>query len=228
MKPLVIILGCHKRPEHREAQRQTWLKNLKCDYKFILGRRDTPGSPREDELWFDVDDGYRALPYKVRAACEYAELLGYTNIFKADDDTYVFPERLLASDYSAYEYIGFFANVRIPEAWRRLWFMPPEENIIMACGDAGYWIGPEMISAIQTSEIWMNLFNEDCRTGLIARNIGIEVLNDHRYIPIRGVNDYHQQATCPDKIDDVISIAEFGPAEMIEYHKAPHLNAIQK
>lgn len=105
--------------DHVSAVRETWgadaakFKNL--DVRFFYGRpaEGFPRQPLPDEVFLDVPDGYGSLPQKTVAVCRWAIEHGYSFIFKCDDDTYVFPDRLLVELMeNPIEYAGFrHANV---------------------------------------------------------------------------------------------------------------------
>jgi hypothetical protein len=102
--------------------RATWLKDLPADidYKFFYGtilrrnneRRPAPGNlnvlrePCSDEIFLPCGDNYTQNPAKMKAICRYALANGYDYILRTDDDTYVFPDRLLATDWASHPYSG--------------------------------------------------------------------------------------------------------------------------
>lgn len=101
VKVLIAIITCHKFKDRADAQRATWIKDLvglpndfKIDHKFFLGR-GARTTPEADEVFLDVDDKYETLPYKVRAAFQWAVANGYNTVLKCDDDAIVLPERLM-------------------------------------------------------------------------------------------------------------------------------------
>ena len=100
MKTLIAFLTAHhpSRDPHVVAQRER-MKNSPIDYKFVYGTAKSNGVPdREpllDELFFDVDDTKAYLVLKNKAIFRWALDHGYTHVFRACDDSVVYPERIL-------------------------------------------------------------------------------------------------------------------------------------
>src|SRR4051794_27268594 len=132
MNILIAITGAHSQPAHRQAQRETWLKDLEgaADYKFFLGRpvladHDVLSATFDrvihesepDVLYGDFEDGpirdggygwhTPVLRNKVQMLTEYALERGYDFVFRCDDDIYIRPRTLLASGFEAHDYVGF-------------------------------------------------------------------------------------------------------------------------
>ena len=104
---LIGVLACHHRAPHLSVCRETWIpatKNI-CDYKFFFGR-GSHENPQADEVTLDCDDAYRGLACKVQEVCRWALSQGYEYLFKADDDTYVRPERVMHADFEGYDLVG--------------------------------------------------------------------------------------------------------------------------
>jgi len=93
MRILVACITCHKFRDRADAQRKTWVPDLVgADIRFFVGG----GEPeRPDEVILPVDDGYRALPEKVKYVFQWALNHGYDWCVKIDDDVYLRPDRLL-------------------------------------------------------------------------------------------------------------------------------------
>lgn len=115
------------------AQRETWLHDeifslvnpdLFLNYKFFFGqevrRRDVkpnqrpgtaaPAAPlrpaASDEVYLPCGDGYIFNSSKMKEICRYAVNNGYDYVLRVDDDTYVDLPKLLATDWSSYDYAG--------------------------------------------------------------------------------------------------------------------------
>lgn len=106
------------------TQRATWLSQLPegVDYKFFYGTRLRVAgntnrysktqsqaqlrSPLPDEIFLDCGDGYTSNPQKLKLMCRYALEHGYDYLLRVDDDTFVYPDRLLATDWAAHDYSG--------------------------------------------------------------------------------------------------------------------------
>jgi hypothetical protein len=130
MKVLVAVLACHKyvsmlgrgwdwtnRMKHNSipvnaqiaACRETWVKDLAAypnvDVRFFYGR-GANRQPLPDEVFLDVPDDYKGLPYKTRGMCHWSGSFGYDFTFKTDDDTFVWADRLMKSGFENYDYLG--------------------------------------------------------------------------------------------------------------------------
>jgi hypothetical protein len=130
MKLLVAILACHRyvampgkgwdwtnRMKHNSipvnmqiaACRETWVKDFAAypnvDVRFFYGRGGTR-APLPDEVFLDCGDDYKSLPYKTRSMCQWSGGHQYDYIFKTDDDTFVWADRLMNSGFEAHDYLG--------------------------------------------------------------------------------------------------------------------------
>lgn len=96
MKILIAIVTCHKFYDRAMAQRNTWIKRIDgLDYRFFLSNTDR--KPLDDEVFLDVPDDYLSLSLKVKAVMKWALEHDYDAVLKCDDDTFIFPDRLLRS-----------------------------------------------------------------------------------------------------------------------------------
>lgn len=95
--------------------RDTWLVHAReIDHKFFYGRQTPPPrglvaairQPLTDEVFLDCGDKYTANPEKMKAICAYALRHGYDFVLRVDDDTYIYPERLLATSWAEHDYSG--------------------------------------------------------------------------------------------------------------------------
>lgn len=82
-----------------QALRETWLNDVlpfykHVDYKLFYGQ-GASRDPLVDEVFLDVPDDYGSLPQKTIAMCRYAMEHDYDFLFKPDDDTYVWVDRLV-------------------------------------------------------------------------------------------------------------------------------------
>lgn len=105
MKTLIAVVSCHSRPMYRQAIRETWLPLVprdKADVKFFVG-----GEIEEsDTVTLECDDSYEGLPSKVQAIVRWALAHGYDYVLKCDDDVVLQPDKLLASGYDAFDFVG--------------------------------------------------------------------------------------------------------------------------
>jgi Galactosyltransferase len=97
------------------ALRDTWLRDAEA-FKSHVDVRLFYGSPsptdfvlKSDEVLLDCRDTYGDLPAKTIAVCKYAVEHGYDFIFKADDDSFVWIDRLVHEclSYRFMDYAGF-------------------------------------------------------------------------------------------------------------------------
>ncbi len=155
--------------ERVEAIRATWQKYAKAfsayvDLKFFYG---TGGNrkPDADEVFLNAPDDYAKLPHKVKAIYLWALENGYTNVFKCDDDTFVYVDRLLASGFEHYDYLGY--------CW------PSHGNYIS--GGPGYWLSRRAMKIVTKNEV--NDWAEDKWVGRVLAQDGIRPARDARYLP---------------------------------------------
>lgn len=105
MRILIGIVTCHKRIDYTNEQRKAWVKDAAVDLRFFFGKGEHPNK-QEDEVILDCDDSYNGLCVKVQMMYKWALSQGYDYIFKTDDDTLVYPDRLLKSGFEKYDYSG--------------------------------------------------------------------------------------------------------------------------
>lgn len=190
-KVLIAIPACHRYTysnqadgrnhkdnasnERVEAVRRTWQKYLPpfesyVDMKFFYGR-GTERLPQSDEVFLDVPDDYLNLPSKVQAIYKYALDNGYDYVFKGDDDTFIYVDRLLASDFQEHDYLGYSTDDPACHYSGRY-----------ASGGSGYWLSRK------TLEILANFgppsdWAEDRWVGKVLLSHEIRVQRDARYLP---------------------------------------------
>lgn len=98
------------------ALRDTWLKDVSAfsshvTYKLFYGQpHDRPAA--NDEVYLDTPDDYAGLPKKTVGICRWAVNNDFDYLFKADDDSYVWVDRLIQEvmahrfDYAGHEQSG--------------------------------------------------------------------------------------------------------------------------
>jgi glycosyltransferase involved in cell wall biosynthesis len=101
---------CFDSEKRREALRTTWLTeftNLGVDYKFFFGRPPlTQIEPNADEVFLDCGDTYFDISRKFKAMCQWALDHGYEYMLLTDDDVFIYPDRLLQTDWAKFDYSG--------------------------------------------------------------------------------------------------------------------------
>jgi len=193
MKVLVAILACHRyvgmpgkgwdwtnRMKHNSipvdvqiaACRETWVKDFAAypnvDVRFFYGR-GANRQPLPDEVFLDVPDDYKSLPYKTRGVCQWSGERQYDFIFKTDDDTFVWVDRLMKSGFEAYDYVGS-ASVHTPQ------------NLYVT--GLGYWLSARAARLVAAAQ--PNNTLEDHWVGSVMRKARIIPKHDTRYHPIAG------------------------------------------
>jgi hypothetical protein len=108
-----LKVGARQTEGRIEAVRATWWNDVKpfsdyVDAKFFYGTPSPAGfTPTPDEVLLNVKDDYEHLPAKMREIYKYALAHNYDFIFKADDDGFVYVDRLMRLDYERWDQIGF-------------------------------------------------------------------------------------------------------------------------
>lgn len=111
---------CKDPAARRAACRSTWLKDftkLGVDYKFFLGRETVdvkgksrpvanPRQPEADEVFVNTGDLYHDNTHKFQEMCRWALANGYDYMLRTDDDTFIYAERILATEWADYDYSG--------------------------------------------------------------------------------------------------------------------------
>lgn len=123
----------------------------------------------------ECPDTYATLVAKTHALTKWARARDYDWMFKCDDDTYVRPRQLLASNFSTADYSGFCDG---------RWSNGPGPGLIYAYaqGGAGYWLSRRAI-AIVADHLLTGEFAEDCAVGKTLGLQGIIPVHDARYVP---------------------------------------------
>jgi hypothetical protein len=95
------------------AIRDTWAKDVSVfpyvTLKFFYGKPPTgyPREPLPDEVFLDCKDGYAHLPQKTVAICQWANEHDVDYIYKGDDDTAVYVDRLVRElAHTLFDYAG--------------------------------------------------------------------------------------------------------------------------
>jgi hypothetical protein len=116
-------LRCTDQQARVTTIRETWVPQLPgdVDFKFFYGtrlrqentRRRAPlpalREPLSDEIFLECGDNYTENPAKMKAICRWALARGYDYILRCDDDTYIYPDRLLIKDramWDGFDYAG--------------------------------------------------------------------------------------------------------------------------
>ncbi len=183
IRPVILITSCERdrRLGAHEAIRETWgaAAGGRIDLRFLLGceGRPSPGASlfAGDEVLLDVPDDMGGVSAKTREGHAWARARGFDFIFQAFVDTYVVPERLLASGFEARDYTGCFPRY------------PPGavEPGAYAFGGPGYWLSARATDALLAApwpvRIPRHGAAEDYWVGTTLAAAGIRGWNDLRY-----------------------------------------------
>jgi Galactosyltransferase len=140
--------------------RETWARDVppEMDLRFFYGAPDPFAYPVNgiDEVLLNVEDDYAHLPDKVFAICRWAVENDYDFMLKADDDTAVYPHRLLAEiKHKQFHYAGYMAHIGT-----------------YASGGPGYWLNRKAMAIV--AESTPHTWAEDMCVGEILRKSGIK------------------------------------------------------
>jgi hypothetical protein len=157
--------------------RETWWNDVPVTVgkKFFYGRQAVGArgfekplvAPQEDEVFLDVLDDYAHLPYKTRALCRWALGYDYTHLFKADDDTFVYVDRLLKSEFVNHHWIGRF-NGRD-----------------FVAGGPGYWLDRAAMAVVAMAPIARAEWAEDIWVSNALQRSGFKPMFDPCYVDLR-------------------------------------------
>lgn len=187
MKLLIAVFSCHRyvyqdinagmsdwleakrKTEDRAAGlRSTWLQDAAkfgFDYKIFKGRSTNTPSP--DEVFLDCRDDYFHSAEKMKAVAQWALEHGYDYVFKVDDDSFVYLDRLVASGFEQCDYCGRDGKGQD--------FIP---------GGPGYWLSRRALEALvksQPPQPPTQGWQEDVWVGRVLAQNGMRPRRDRRY-----------------------------------------------
>lgn len=166
-KILIAVTTCHAFRDRADAVRQTWAPEVEgADVRYFLGQGE---AQRPDEIILDCPDGYHYLSQKTQLIRRWALANGYDYVWKADDDTYVRPERLLAN-FQNLDYVGRLrgssGNLRGPY-----------------CSGFCYGLSRKALELLAPIEWAVNEdFSEDRWTGNRLLSLGISPHNESQFV----------------------------------------------
>lgn len=142
------------------ALRETWLKDVEkfkafLEYKFFYGSPHDR-EPLADEVYIPCGDTYADLPAKTIEICKYAAARDYGYIFKCDDDTGVYIDRILQELMAHRPDYGGYLQGRV------------------STGGTGYWLSRRAFKIIAESATSKNHWAEDVTVGKCLFNHGIQ------------------------------------------------------
>lgn len=207
---LVCIVTCHAYlPGRIPAIRETWLPELQrlgIPYKIFVGENGSADAVLADDIVrLPVDDTYQGLAAKTQAIAKYALENGYEFMFKCDDDVYVQPSRLAASDFAQLgDYVG---RKRGPSGG----FPAPYAS------GFSYWLSKRAMKVLINAPLRIDPA-EDRWAGNSLLSAGIQCSPDYRYVVINSTRNAVTHTEGPRKGNYVISACEFDDRRMREIH----------
>jgi hypothetical protein len=194
--------------EDESLLRKNWIGNV-WEVKAnatALPNQHIDYNPLPDEVVLHVPDDYIHLSYKLREQCRWAVARKFDYAFIAAGDTYIDMPRLLASDFAAHEYSGYWGNS----------YINADAGCAYAGGGRGFWLNSRALSIISNAGI--SHWAADLWIGKVLKESGISLYDDVRY------QDYPR---IPLKENEYITSHLFGeptgrynPQRMYEVHRA--------
>jgi hypothetical protein len=200
-RPLIAICTCHRFQNRTDMVRATWLKDItQLEYRFFFGKGGNR-TPEPDEVFLDVDDSYEGLSWKTRAIMNWALNNGYDAVFKCDDDTFVFPERLAkALPRTPYEGRVNLSNKALaPNGW---------------CSGFAYWLSSQALGIIADAPEPKHKA-EDLWVGITLNKHGIAPVKQSGFIVMSVIN----QALWSHYKPQIIAACEFKDGALIEFDR---------
>tara|TARA_Y100000034_G_scaffold117749_1_gene157542 strand:- start:3358 stop:4080 length:723 start_codon:yes stop_codon:yes gene_type:complete len=204
-KVVILILSGKNNEDRRQAQRDTWLKNIEIPHYFVLGGPTDLKEP--DILWADSKDDN--LPRKLLSAYQrISNRLDFDYIFTCDDDTYVVIDRLLSCGYENYMYMG--------ECY--LFKEEVNEGIGYAEGGAGFFLSREAIERITQVPLDHELIHgpSDTAIGNLSKMYNIKLRRDHRFV--QGYSTKKRHGELPTPYNDKITSHYLDPELLRKVH----------
>ena len=106
-----------------QAIRDTWGKDVMAagaDLAFFIGKRQTGWEPKsKDEILTNAEalltqDDHDYFQYLIKEMLRWSIRQGYDFTFLCCNDTFIIPEKLMASGFEKFDYSGFFVPRDIP------------------------------------------------------------------------------------------------------------------
>ena len=211
MKILLAVFSCHRyyykfddgliedwfhrtNVDRVSALRDTWLKDVTCDYKIFYGA-GAKRAAEKDEVFLNAPDGYQHSSQKLKALVQYALDHGYDYVLKVDDDVFVYWDRL--NLHPTADYIGSGPSS-------------------FASGFT-YWLSAKAMRLLVASPCFR--WQEDYWVGSVMENNHIPLLKDTRYFcaPTTRTNQYISDEELS-KPNDYLTIHSLSPEQMRTYY----------
>lgn len=172
-----------------QTLRDTWARDLAvhapyATYRFFYGR-GAERLPEPDEIFLNVGDTYTDLSAKVHRMIQWAVAMGFEWIYKCDDDTWAWPDRIIRDMMSA--------------EWRDIQYYGFRHSRGYINGGPGYVLGRRAMEVIAASQPLVCSF-EDTIICELLRNAGIQpthhpghaVAFHSRWFPVARIREMHR------------------------------------
>jgi hypothetical protein len=165
---VIGVFTCEMYADRRQACEQTWIADFADDpdvlIAFLRGDEslEEPYQWDGSTLWCRCGDDYLNLAFKTRAFTRWAtENIEFDYLFRCDDDTYVYRDRLISYDPQGEDYIG----------------TPVRREF--ASGGAGYLVSPRAAELIAEGDF--DARSEDRQVGELLFANGIDLTVDRKF-----------------------------------------------
>lgn len=232
MRTLIGIAGCHKNKAKADAQRATWVRDVRgVDVRFFAGGRGIYARP--DDVWLDCSDAYEDRKEKVLAMFRWALDHGYDYLWKTDDDCYVRPERLLAIPRHDYCGLVILWGNELPGPSYFQMFASMTCRPAHICHGVLYGLSRSSMEKLLTADTLPHIGNgngyEDVWVGLRLKQFGVlpvtlGVTDERpsliRCTHIKGVANNWPNQEAPSPRNEVVASYEHSPEQMLAIHQA--------
>lgn len=197
MKLLIAISSCgdFEANGNNQAMRDTWLKDaiaLSVPYKFFFGAGQGEPELEDSVVLRDVPDDYGHLTYKTQASLRWAAARDFDFVFRCFADTYVRVDRLMASGFEQYDYMGDFRSEEggLTQSEPRIQRPTLQQAQNYASGGPGYFLSRRAYSLLLGAPI-LGLWRDDLMPYVEDMWVG-NILGRHLEIPLKYFDDTHR------------------------------------
>ena len=125
--------------------RDSWLKDVNCDYKIFKGFSNA--KPATDEIFLNCKDDYYHSADKIRGVIDYTLEHEYDQLVKIDDDVWVYWDRLMKAAPIA-DYVGAGQKNSQYCAGFTYWLSRHAMETLQACPQGSWaedrWVGESL------------------------------------------------------------------------------------
>jgi len=186
---IFLILSAKNNKKHRDAQKNTWLKNCPFPYFFIVGDETAQKTIiKNNTIITNCKD--TELPKKLLLAYKYINNnFSFSHAFACDDDTYVVLDRLVSCGYKKYMYMGTCYTFE----------KGTREGLGHAEGGAGFFLNKEAIERITQIPLDHPILEgpSDTAIGDLAKMYNIKLRSDDRFVQGYSIKKRHGELPTP-------------------------------